>query len=142
MLEIERKFLVRDDSYKSLSFAHSHIVQGYICSERGRTVRVRIRDNQGFITIKGPSDIGGGGTVVTIGTPFDTTKGWSYDKTYGGEVYGACRGLSTLNPEQFSTSIWTQVNIKDKATIMGNVYGGGDNGIVKKDTDVKIGGTE
>jgi hypothetical protein len=87
-------------------------------------------------------NIGGGATVVTIGTPFDTTKGWTYNKTYGGEVYGACRGLSTLNPEQFSTSIWTQVNIKDKATIMGNVYGGGDNGIVKKDTDVKIGGTE
>jgi hypothetical protein len=84
-------------------------------------------------------NIGGGATVVTIGTPFDTTKGWTYNKTYGGEVYGACRGLSTLNPEQFSTSIWTQVNIKDKATIMGNVYGGGDNGIVKKDTDVQIG---
>jgi hypothetical protein len=87
-------------------------------------------------------NIGGGATVVTIGTPFDTTKGWTYNKTYGGEVYGACRGKSDLDPEQFSTSIWTQVNIKDKATIMGNVYGGGDNGIVKKDTDVKIGGTE
>ena len=59
MLEIERKFLVRDDSYKSLSFAHSHIVQGYICSERGRTVRVRIRDERAYITIKGPSVNGG-----------------------------------------------------------------------------------
>ena len=44
--EIERKFLVRDDSYKKLAFAHSHIQQGYICSERGRTVRVRIRDGR------------------------------------------------------------------------------------------------
>ena len=59
MLEIERKFLVRDDSYKSLSFAHSHIVQGYICSERGRTVRVRIRDDRAYLTIKGPSENGG-----------------------------------------------------------------------------------
>ena len=42
-----------------LAFSSYHIMQGYICSERGRTVRVRIRDNQGFITIKGPSDIGG-----------------------------------------------------------------------------------
>lgn len=42
-LEIERKFLVRDDSYKALSSSHSRIVQGYICSERGRTVRVRLR---------------------------------------------------------------------------------------------------
>lgn len=57
-LEIERKFLVRGD-YKSLSVSHSHIVQGYICSERGRTVRVRMRDKQGFLTIKGPSSTGG-----------------------------------------------------------------------------------
>ena len=59
MLEIERKFLVLDDSYKALSYNHSHIVQGYICRGQGKTVRVRIRENQGFITIKGPSDIGG-----------------------------------------------------------------------------------
>ena len=57
--EIERKFLVLDDSYKALSYAHSHIRQGYICSERGRTVRIRIRDEKAFITIKGPSLDGG-----------------------------------------------------------------------------------
>ena len=82
-------------------------------------------------------NIGGGTNVVTIGTPYE--NGWSYNKTYGGEVYGACRGLSTLDADQFSTSIWTLVNIKDKATIMGNVYGGGDNGKVKKDSEVRIG---
>ena len=59
MFEIERKFLVLDDSYKALSYAHSYIVQGYICRGQGKTVRVRIRDNQGFITIKGPSFDGG-----------------------------------------------------------------------------------
>ena len=84
-------------------------------------------------------NIGGGQSVVTIGTPFDTTKGWSYNKTYGGEVYGACRGMSTLDPNQYANSVWTQVNIFDKATIMGNVYGGGDNGITKKDAEVRIG---
>lgn len=78
-------------------------------------------------------NIGGGENVVTIGTPT------GYNKTYGGEVYGACRGMSTLNPEQFANSVWTKVNIKDKATIRGNVYGGGDSGIVKKDTEVRIG---
>ena len=31
---------------------HSHIVQGYICSARGRTIRVRIRDNKGYLTIR------------------------------------------------------------------------------------------
>lgn len=58
-LEIERKFLVLDDSYKHEAFSKSHIVQGYICSERGRTVRVRIRDNRAYLTIKGPSENGG-----------------------------------------------------------------------------------
>lgn len=58
-LEIERKFLVRDDSYKQLATSHSHIVQGYICSGQGRTVRVRLRDEKGYLTIKGPSRDGG-----------------------------------------------------------------------------------
>ena len=58
-VEIERKFLVLNDSYKQESFSHSHIRQGYICSERGRTVRVRIRDDHAYLTIKGPSLDGG-----------------------------------------------------------------------------------
>ena len=58
-LEIERKFLVLDDSYKREAFSSSHIRQGYICSERGRTVRIRIRDERAYITIKGPSLDGG-----------------------------------------------------------------------------------
>ena len=55
-LEIERKFLVKDDSYKAMAYSASRIAQGYICSSRGRTVRVRIRDEKGYLTIKGPSD--------------------------------------------------------------------------------------
>ncbi len=57
--EIERKFLVKDDSYKVLAYHYSRISQGYICSLRGRTVRVRIRDGKGYLTIKGPSDSSG-----------------------------------------------------------------------------------
>lgn len=57
-IEIERKFLVTGD-YKSQAVSHSRIVQGYICSERGRTVRVRLRGNCGYLTIKGPSLNGG-----------------------------------------------------------------------------------
>lgn len=57
-LEIERKFLVAKD-FKQQAYSHSHIVQGYICAGHGRTVRVRIRDDKGYLTIKGPSDIGG-----------------------------------------------------------------------------------
>ena len=59
MIEIERKFLVRGDGYKQQAFGSSHIRQGYICSERGRTVRIRIRDERAYITIKGPSLDGG-----------------------------------------------------------------------------------
>lgn len=60
-LEIERKFLVKKAGrpYKEQAYACSRITQGYICSERGRTVRVRIRDKRGYLTIKGPSDESG-----------------------------------------------------------------------------------
>ena len=54
-MEIERKFLVRDDTYKALATSHARIVQGYICNESGRTVRVRLRGDEAFLTIKGPS---------------------------------------------------------------------------------------
>ena len=58
-LEIERKFLVRGDDYKQWATSHSRIKQGYICSGRGRTVRVRRRDDRAYLTIKGPSLDGG-----------------------------------------------------------------------------------
>ena len=58
---------------------------------------------------------------------------------YGGEVYGASRGQTDTDYNSFSTSIWTKVLVKDGAHIMGNVFGGGDNGMVKRDTDVRIG---
>ena len=50
--EIERKFLVTGE-YKSRAYEQSRIVQGYISSARGRTVRVRIRNGKGYLTIKG-----------------------------------------------------------------------------------------
>jgi CYTH domain-containing protein len=52
LIEIERKFLVKDDSYKAQAIRHYEIVQGYICKEPGKTIRVRIRDNKAFLTIK------------------------------------------------------------------------------------------
>jgi len=55
-LEIERKFLVRSSEYKREAYSSSRIKQGYILSARGRTVRVRIRGDKGYLTIKGPSD--------------------------------------------------------------------------------------
>ena len=58
-LEIERKFRVVSDDYKTMAFAHSRIKQGYISSRQGVTVRVRQRGDCGFLTIKGPSLDGG-----------------------------------------------------------------------------------
>lgn len=57
--EIERKFLVIDDNYKRLATSSSHIMQGYICRRAGCTLRVRIRAEKGFLTIKGPSNKAG-----------------------------------------------------------------------------------
>lgn len=54
-IEIERKFLVKNLDFKEMAESASRIAQGYICSGRGRTVRVRIRDGKGYLTIKGPS---------------------------------------------------------------------------------------
>ena len=59
MIEIERKFLVKDDSFKTAAFAKNHIAQGYLSSVPERTVRVRIKGNKGFITIKGASNDAG-----------------------------------------------------------------------------------
>ncbi len=56
--EIERKFLVVGP-YKDLATSHYTIRQGYICSGGGRTVRVRLCGERGFLTIKGPSLDGG-----------------------------------------------------------------------------------
>lgn len=59
MIEIERKFLVKNDNFKKSAFTKNHIVQGYLSSVPERTVRVRIKGNQGFLTIKGASNESG-----------------------------------------------------------------------------------
>ena len=58
-IEIERKFLVTDDSYKAMAFHSDRIAQGYLCREGGNSARVRVRGDKGYLTIKGPSMDGG-----------------------------------------------------------------------------------
>ena len=58
-IEIERKYLVNNDKFKSLSHKATRITQGYLNSDKARTVRVRIMGDQGFLTIKGLSDQAG-----------------------------------------------------------------------------------
>ena len=50
--EIERKFLVIGD-YKKFATEETRIEQGFLSTVPERTVRVRIKGNQGFLTIKG-----------------------------------------------------------------------------------------
>ena len=50
--EIERKFLVKGD-FKPFVTKQTRITQGYLSSVPERTVRVRIKGDKGFITIKG-----------------------------------------------------------------------------------------
>jgi len=57
-IEIERKFLVEGD-FKALAVGKFDIKQGYISTDPARTVRIRIADDKGFITIKGASDESG-----------------------------------------------------------------------------------
>lgn len=58
-VEIERKFLVEGTEYREMAYSCDRIVQGYICRQDGNSVRVRIRDGRGYLTIKGPSLDGG-----------------------------------------------------------------------------------
>jgi adenylate cyclase len=51
--EIERKFLVKDDSWRAAAGAGKPYLQGYLCTDRNRVVRVRVKDGHGFLTIKG-----------------------------------------------------------------------------------------
>lgn len=53
--EIERKFLVAGD-YKSEAYASVRITQGYLSRVPDRVVRVRIKGDKGFITIKGTTN--------------------------------------------------------------------------------------
>ena len=53
MVEIERKFLVNSENFKKEALRKNHIAQGYLNSNPERTVRVRIKGEVGFLTIKG-----------------------------------------------------------------------------------------
>ena len=56
MIEIERKFLVKSMDFKSLASSKTRIVQGFLNTDPKRTVRIRIKGDLGFITVKGISN--------------------------------------------------------------------------------------
>jgi len=58
-LEIERKFLIASEAFKEDAYKKSHIKQGFLNSDKNRVVRVRLKDDTAFLTIKGKSNTSG-----------------------------------------------------------------------------------
>ena len=56
MIEIERKFLVKSEAYKARTNTKTRIVQGFLNTDPNRTVRIRIKGDIGYITVKGKSN--------------------------------------------------------------------------------------
>ena len=59
MIEIERKFLVLSDRYRVEASKKSTIAQGYLNSHPERSVRIRLNDQKGSMTVKGKSNQSG-----------------------------------------------------------------------------------
>lgn len=59
MTEIERKFLVTSEDFKIQAHKHTRIIQGFLNTNPERTVRVRLKGNTGFLTVKGESSSDG-----------------------------------------------------------------------------------
>ena len=54
-VEIERKFLIKNDLWRELVISSADLKQAYIANQANATVRVRIADDKAFLTIKGPT---------------------------------------------------------------------------------------
>lgn len=56
-IEIERRFLVADDSWRAQSESSQHLIQGYILNGETKGVRVRIAEDAAWLTVKGGTDV-------------------------------------------------------------------------------------
>ena len=54
-LEIERKYLVKNDSWREAVESQQHVMQGYVAARANATVRVRVKGERAYLTVKGPS---------------------------------------------------------------------------------------
>lgn len=79
--EVERKFLVKDDSYRAMAVESYKISQGYLSRKQSAVVRIRTKDSKAFITIKGE-------------TNGCTRDEWEYEVPYadGTEMLKMCEG--------------------------------------------------
>ncbi len=58
-VEIERKFLVKNEAFRKEATASKKVVQAYLSTQTGRTVRARIMGDKAYLTIKGPTNAAG-----------------------------------------------------------------------------------
>ena len=93
-IEIERKFLVTSEVYKDLAVGQHTIMQGYLCKEPDRTVRVRIKDDKAYLTIKSK--------------PNDT--GLAHDGKYGAN-FGDIVGTANKTPNNATKTIANFLNL-------------------------------
>ncbi len=75
--EIEKKFLIINDDWRSLGTGESYC-QGYLNAEKGRTVRVRIINDHGILTIKGPN-VGGTRLEYEYDIPINEAREMLYE---------------------------------------------------------------
>ena len=59
MIEIERKFLVISKAFKTEAVNQVRITQGFLNRDKERTVRIRLKGDQGYLTVKGKSSSNG-----------------------------------------------------------------------------------
>ncbi len=55
-IEVERKFLVKNDAWRDQVESEVHIMQGYLANNAGLTVRVRVKGDEAFLTVKGATE--------------------------------------------------------------------------------------
>lgn len=93
--EIERKFLVKDTSYRAEAAKVEKIAQGYLSVNPQAVVRVRIKDCRGFLTIKS----------ITVGATRDE---WEYEipLTDAEDMLDLCDGQSIIKKTRYHVGRW------------------------------------
>lgn len=104
--EIERKFLVKGD-FKQFAVSSTYIVQGYIYFDKEKSVRVRIRGDKGFITVKS-----------SVGDSKVTRNEWEYEipASEANEMLRLC-GENVIEKTRYV------VNIKNLTVEVDEFYG-------------------
>ena len=93
--EIERKFLVTDNSYRNRAERVLDIVQGYLSTSVNAVVRVRTKNDKGFLTVKSK----------TVGATRDE---WEYEIPYADAVgmLGLCNEKTLIRKRRYMCGKW------------------------------------